>query len=108
MIRLKKWDKHLTKLETKIEELETEIEDLSHKQKNLQRRYKVIKGLMGGKYTYIQKSTENWSRLRIDWEGNNFFHIPHPNQGRVITLDDDRVKKVITKFINNVLDGKVS
>ena len=101
MIRLKKWDKHLTKLEN-------EIEDLSHKQKILQRRYKVLKGLMGGKYTYIQKSTENWSRLRIDWEGNNFFHIPHPNQGRVITLDDDRVKKVITKFINNVLDGKVS
>jgi hypothetical protein len=101
MIRLKKWDKHLTKLEN-------EIEDLSHKQKILQRRYKVLKGLMGGKYTYIQKSTENWSRLRIDWVGNNFFHIPHPNQGRVITLDDDRVKKVITKFINNVLDGKVS
>jgi len=101
MIRLKKWDKHLTKLEN-------EIEDLSHKQKILQRRYKVLKGLMGGKYTYIQKSTENWSRLRIDLDGSNFFHISHPNQGRVINLDDDRVKKVITKFINNVLDGKIS
>jgi hypothetical protein len=96
MIRPKKWDKYLNKLET-------EIEDLSYKQKNLQRRYKVLKGLMGKKYTYIQKSTENWTRLRIDWEGNNFFHIPHPNQGKITNLDDGRVKRVVIKFVNDIL-----
>jgi len=96
MIRPKKWDKYLNKLET-------EIDDLSHKQKNLQRRYKVLKGLMGGRYTYIQKSTENWTRLRIDWEGNNFFHISHPNQGKITNLDDGRVKRVVIKFVNDLL-----
>ena len=100
MIRQKRWDKYLTKLEN-------EIEDLSYKQKNLKKRLKVMKGLMDGKYTYIQKSTENWSRLRVDLDGSTFFHISHPNQGKVISLDDGRVKRVITKFINNVLGGKV-
>ena len=100
-----KWNKSLNKLETQINQYNTEIKDLSKKQKNLTKRLRGLKRLMDGKNIHIIEG-EKQNRIKILWLGKSFwFHLPKTKlSGKV---DDGVVIKITSKFIDDILCGKV-
>ena len=92
----KKWDKS-------INQLETEIKELSQKQKNLKMRLRGLKRLVDGKNIHIIKGNRQ-NRLKIIWGKKDYwFHLPQTEVG----IDGGMVKKITSKFIDDILDGKI-
>ena len=93
----KKWNKY-------INQLETEIIELSKKQKNIQRRLRGLKRLMSGKNIHLVRG-EKYDRLKILWLGKDYwFHLPNQTEGG---KSDKIVDRITTKFIGDILNGKV-
>ena len=98
-MKQKKWDKS-------INQLETEIKELSQKQKNLTKRLRNLKRLMSGKNIYTIKG-EKQNRLKILWLGKDFwFHLPN-TEGDGGKVDDGVVREIKSKFIDDILSGRI-
>ena len=88
----------------KINQLETEINELSVKQENLRKKLRGLIRLMKGKNYHIIKGIKQ-DRLKIIWLGKDYwYHLPKQKSGEI---DGDYIEKIISKFIDNILNGSV-
>jgi hypothetical protein len=105
-MKQKKWNKSINQYETKIKKYDTEIKELSQKQNILTKRLRNLKRLMSGKNIYIIKG-EKYNRLKILWMGKDFwFHLPKP-KGDGGKVDDGVVREIKSKFIDDILSGRI-